>query len=501
MVFCNAVELRIHLFMLFNTLSFILAIPSVLLLYWVAVHIIGCKAPAADGADNKVNISNLLSVALLVGISYAFFIYEQPAGALVLFAITVLTYVFGLVFDRLNQRHAQKQLRHQLAVSCAAALVIAPLAIFKYTAFISDLFGYQAGTSVVRQWIIPLGISFFTFQAIGYVWDVYRGKLRAERNFLYYTLFVGFFPQIASGPISKAQDLLPQIRRPRRFSADNVAYGIRVLIWGYFLKAVFADRMATAVDPVFGDYENFSGMSCLLASFFYSLQIYGDFAGYSLMALGVGRMFGFSLINNFRQPYLATSISEFWHRWHISLSTWLKDNVYLPLGGSRCSKPRSYGNILATFTVSGIWHGANLTFIFWGFMHGIIQCVEKFFGLGGKPANRWIVPLRVAVTFLVANFAWIFFRAPSIGTAIGIIKRIFTLAPGVALPLSKTDIVFFTLSALIVVLVDFAAEHFPRLRLLHSSRQWIRLSVVLALIFMILMMGVLDSSSFIYVNF
>lgn len=478
--------------MLFNSLNFILLIPAVLIFYWAAVHILGRTSSKAH---------NMLSVMLLTAISYAFFISEQPAGAAILFAITTVTYLFGLLFDRLNARHAEKSLRHTLAMTCAAILVLAPLAVFKYTGFVTSIFRGTETHSFASDWIIPLGISFFSFQAIGYVADVYNGKIRAERNFLYYTLFVGFFPQIASGPISKASALLPQIREPRKFEADNVARGIRILLWGYFLKAVFADRLATAVNPVFADFQNFSGGTCFFASLCYSLQIYGDFAGYSLMALGVGKMFGFDLINNFQRPYLSASISEFWRRWHISLSQWLRDYIYIPLGGSRKGKARSYANILATFTVSGVWHGANWTFILWGALHGVVQCVEKWFGLGKRPVGKLALGLRVTLTFLVANFAWIFFRAASISDAFGLIGRIFTLAPGAKLPLSNTDTLLFIFSAATVILVDIIAERWPRLQLLHSRRRWVRLVTCATLILTIMMTGALDSSSFIYVNF
>lgn len=266
-------------------------------------------------------------------------------------------------------------------------MVIAPLAILKYSGFVKETAASLLELADIRQRsgepdtlttiVIPLGISFFTFQSLGYMWDIYRRKIKPERNFLYYMLFVGFFPQIASGPISKAEELLPQIRGKRSMTHEDISEGVRLMLWGFFLKAVVADRVATFVDPVYADYINFSGVTCFLASIFYSIQIYGDFAGYSLLAIGVGRLFGYKLINNFNRPYFSYSISEFWRRWHISLSRWLRDYVYIPLGGNRKGTRRTYINILTTFTVSGIWHGANLTFIVWGFMHGAVQAVEN----------------------------------------------------------------------------------------------------------------------------
>lgn len=197
-------------------------------------------------------------------------------------------------------------------------------------------------------------------------------------------LFVSFFPQIMSGPISKAKDLLPQIKTCRKFDATMATQGLKWFVWGLFLKVMMADRLGMYVDKVLDNYIFNSGTSCLLAVVYYSFQIYGDFAGYSFMAMGVGKLMGFNLINNFQRPYLSTSITDFWRRWHISLSTWLKDYVYIPLGGSRCSKGRNYWNIFVTFLVSGIWHGANWTFIFWGILHGMFQVIEK---------NAWLAEM------------------------------------------------------------------------------------------------------------
>ena len=211
--------------------------------------------------------------------------------------------------------------------------------------------------------ISSIGISFYTFQALGYMLDVYHKRIQCERNWWNYMLFVCFFPQILSGPISKASDLLPQIKSERKFDYGFAVEGLRYLLWGMFLKVAFADRLALYVNPVLDNYSDYSGVSIFMACTFYSLQIYGDFAGYSLMAIGVARLMGFDLINNFNRPYLAASITEFWKRWHISLTRWLTTHVYIAMGGNRCSKVRQYINIMTTFLVSGIWHGANWTFI------------------------------------------------------------------------------------------------------------------------------------------
>lgn len=488
--------------MLFNSFAFLCVIPVVLFVYYLAIH--AC-APKGNRLTNRV------ANALLLGISYAFFFYNQPAYTLLLFALTLLTYLFGRLFDRGEKgdsRAPQSAKRKRgVLITLAVLLVILPLLFFKYYNFLLDLsldlfsamgIDWHAPRS---SWIVPLGISFFTFQALGYVWDVYYDRIRAERNFADYMLFVAFFPQIASGPISKAQDLLPQIKKPRPLSWPDITAGMKLLLWGYFLKAVFADRMAITADIVFGAWEHYSGFYCFIGSIMYSLQIYGDFAGYSLMAIGVARMLGFRLINNFQRPYLSASVSEFWRRWHISLSTWLRDYVYIPLGGNRKGRGRSYVNLFVTFMVSGIWHGANLTFIVWGALHGIFQSIEKFFKVPKRPDGRLLLTLRIIITFLLVNFAWIFFRMPRLSDALGMLRRIFTCAPGASVPFSRVSLLFITLAILTVLIKEIAEEWAPGYSLINHRRPAVRIITYLALIFAILLCGVLDSSNFIYVNF
>ncbi|MDE6498678.1 MAG: MBOAT family protein [Muribaculaceae bacterium] len=446
---------------------------------------------------------NMVSAALLTALSYSFFITYQPAGALILFAVTAVTYTFGLIMARRRERGRNSA----WLIAAAVLIVAAPLVIFKYSGFISatvhSLLGLPApeAADALTRLFIPLGISFFTFQSLGYMWDVYRGKISAEKNFLYYMLFVGFFPQIASGPISRADELLPQIRGGRSVGAEDLSEGVRLMLWGFFLKAVVADRVATFVNPVYADYQNFSGATCFLASLFYSIQIYGDFAGYSLIAIGVGRLFGFRLVNNFNRPYFSYSITDFWRRWHISLSRWLRDYVYIPLGGNRKGRGRTYTNILATFVVSGIWHGANLTFVVWGFLHGAVQAVEKFFGLNAEPKSKFAAALRITCTFLIANFAWIFFRMPTLRDACGVLGRIFTLAPGMPLPLSKTNTVLMAIAVVSLVVVEVLQEYFRKVSFLRHPRAAVRCVAIVALLVAIMTLGVLDAGQFIYVKF
>ena len=347
------------------------------------------------------------------------------------------------------------------------------------------------------NWAIPVGISFFTFQAVGYLFDVYYKRIEAEKSFTDYILFVSFFPQVASGPISKASELLPQIKNPKPFNYEQGVAGLKLLLWGMFLKTVIADRMGMYVDSIYPNYIHYSGKICLLGSFFYSMQIYADFAGYSFMAMGIAKTLGYDLVNNFKRPYLSISVTDFWRRWHISLSRWLKDYVYIPMGGSRCSKIRNYWNIFVTFLVSGVWHGANWSFIVWGIIHGLVQIIEKVLHLqryDGK--NLAVRSVKILGTFVIVNFAWIFFRMPTLGEACDFIARIFThfgetcsladykLAILLAIPLFK----------------DVRDEFFCQ-SLSFLNGRVAKMLIYVFLFVCILLLGVLSSGQFIYVNF
>ena len=351
--------------------------------------------------------------------------------------------------------------------------------------------------------MIPVGISFFTFQALGYLWDVYYKRIEPEQNFLHYALFLSFFPSIVAGPINKASLILPQIKSLRPyFDYDKVVAGMKMLLWGLFMKVVVADRVAIYVDTVLNSYENYTGLTCLFASFLYTIQIYADFAGYSLMAIGVGRTLGFELTENFRRPYFAVSVTDFWRRWHISLSTWLKDYVYIPLGGSRCSKSRNYWNILLTFFVSGIWHGANWTFIVWGALHGVFQVIEKALGQQKCEYGKLGRTVKILITFLLVNFAWIFFRMPSLSDAVAVIGRMFDPSLPKTLFVDKQVLAFSVIGVMILFVKDFLDEYYPsRFTLLENKRTWVRWVVYVCLISYILLAGVFSSDQFIYANF
>lgn len=433
----------------------------------------------------------------MIIISYILYLNWIPAYGIILLGITAITYISAIYIEK---RSSKKR----IIIYTSVCLTLLPLFIFKYYNFINDSIEILLSSWKIEydfkgfELIAPIGISFYTFQALGYLWDVYYKRIPAERNWWDYMLFISFFPQIASGPISKASDLLPQIKSNRKFNYVQCVEGLKNLLWGMFLKVVLADRLALYVDSVYSNYEFQSGISCFVASICYSFQIYGDFAGYSLMAIGVGKLLGFNLVNNFNRPYLATSVTDFWRRWHISLSTWLKDYIYIPLGGSRCSKLKNYWNIFITFLISGIWHGANWTFIVWGICHGLFQIFEKFFDL--QKNNKIPSCIKIIFTFTLVNFAWIFFRMPNINSAFNIIIKIFTDKNfDIFLP-TKSNLLFMIVSLSIVILKEII-EEFLKIKLLNNKKLSIRWITYLILITMILLCGVFDSGQFIYINF
>ncbi len=471
--------------MVFNSFNFIILFPLFFLLYYAI----------------PVRYQKTRNLFLLV-VSYLLYLQWKPVYALILIGVTVVTYYSALLITK------AKYPKRVLTIGVILALF--PLAFFKYFNFISETVSSILAMAGLNfhlaglNWAVPIGISFFTFQALGYLWDVYYKRAEAEHDFLIYALFVSFFPSILSGPINKASLVIPQLKKLRPcFDYGKAVGGLKMLLWGMFMKVVVADRVALYVDTVLPSYENNTGLSCFVASVLYTIQIYADFAGYSLMAMGVGKELGFELTENFRRPYFAVSITDFWHRWHISLSTWLKDYVYIPMGGSRCSKRRNYWNIFVTFFVSGIWHGANWTFIVWGCMHGICQIVEKIIGQQKCNYGTFGKGVKVIITFLLVNFAWIFFRMPTLGEACRVIARIFdpTLPMKLFLP-SNSDILFTVIGITMLILKDFFDEYHPnRLILFDNKKTYIRWGTYIYVFIMIMLMGVFGADQFIYVNF
>lgn len=438
----------------------------------------------------------------LLLVSYTLYINWVPVYVLILLWVTLCTYTGALCLETDNRK------KNRWIMYVVSTLTFLPLFFFKYYDFVNcslaELFqgiGYNFEPSVIH-WAAPIGISFFTFQAYGYLADVYYKRITCERNAVTYALFVSFFPQIASGPISKAKDLIPQFKNINSFDQSKVILGLKLLLWGIFMKVVLADRLGLYVDAVYSNYNHLNGLSCLMASICYSFQIYGDFAGYSLMAIGVAKMLGFDLINNFNCPYLSTSITDFWHRWHISLSIWLRDYVYIPLGGSRCGTLHGYWNILITFLISGIWHGANWTFIVWGIIHGVAQILEKILYLQKNKGNGFQRFIHILATFMVVNLAWIIFRMPTLQDAWEVIRRIFTNWGTTLFIQGKSDILYMAFAVFILMFKEITDEFLPGRFLLFDNRyRIVRWGAYVGMFFLILLVGVLDSGQFIYASF
>jgi len=475
--------------MLFNSLDFLLFFPAVCLI---------------SHALRSLRARNLF---LLVA-SYWFYMNWRAEYALLILWGTMLTWALANLFERTASR---PRLRKALMVAGLVG-VLAPLFIFKYLNFAAasvDSFLRMTGLKMqipAFELILPVGISFFSFQMIGYLVDVYKGNLQAEKSFSRYALFVSFFPQLVAGPIERARNLLPQFASLRKFDAALATDGIRMMLWGYFMKLCVAERVAPYVNAAYNNWERHNGTSLLLATFFFAFQIYCDFCGYSLIARGVAAVLGFRLMDNFRRPYLAASLKDFWRRWHISLSTWFMDYVYIPLGGNRCGALRHAYNLFVTFLLSGIWHGANWTFVAWGAIHGTMLAATALWRRGtsaAKSARSGVVSrlLGWPVTFAVVLIAWIFFRASDVSSAFGIIRKIFTnpgpLFPGDGFPNQALAI----LCIGILMLRELKEEFFPRFRLLTSDRFFVSAISAAALAVFIMLTAVWHGGEFIYFQF
>lgn len=474
--------------MVFNSLQFLWLFPLIFAVYYALVKL--------TGARYHGRVANLM----LVVVSYGVYAQWGLGYAAVMLGVTVMTYLAARLIE---QRKAYGRKRYLIVTGVVLALL--PLIVLKYTGLLTQLAGlvYAPARSIEVTLVAPMGISFFTFQALGYLFDVYRRRIEAEHNWWNYMLFVSFFPQILCGPISRAGNLLPQIKSQREFCYPMVVSGLKMFLWGMFIKVVMADRLALYVDLVLGNYAACTGTTCLVAMVMFSFQIYGDFAGYSLMARGVGRLLGFDLVNNFRNPYLAVSVTDFWRRWHISLSTWLRDYVYIPLGGSRCSRWRNRLNIIITFAVCGVWHGAGLSYIVWGLLHGLLQVVEKAIGLGRTECRNIAEKvIRIILTFVVINVTMLVFRMPTVADACTCIVRIFTDHGPILLYNAHTTMAYCIASIAVVVAHDVWTEYRPGSKvLMDSHHRVVRWGAYAALAMSIVMTGVLGSCDFIYLRF
>lgn len=409
--------------MLFNSLSFLIFFPIVVLLYFVL--------------PPKVRYIWLLLT------SYFFYMGWNAKYALLLLLSTVVTYGAGLLLYKWREKTGRKK----AVVAVGLIVNFGILFMFKYLNFVVDTIqslGAKVGITIAGpsfSLLLPVGISFYIFQAVGYMVDIYREKLVPEKNFLKYALFVSYFPQLVAGPIERSTRLLPQLKnldKIKVWNLDRMRDGALVMLYGYFLKMVIADRAALLVDTVFhaNYYSQYVGFTALVGAVLFSIQIYCDFAGYTYIAIGASKVMGVELMNNFNTPYLATSIKDFWDRWHISLTSWFRDYLYFPLGGSRKGTLRKYVNIMIVFAVSGLWHGASWHYVVWGMLHGIMRVVEEI----TKKLRKKVVSLlqiktevlsykcfQVLITFGLVTLAWVFFRAESIGQALHYIKNMITV--------------------------------------------------------------------------
>jgi len=406
--------------MSFDSLEFLLFLPVVVLVHWLCPH--------------------RWRWTVLLGASYFFYMSWNAALALLILGVTGVSWLAGLALAGTERRGLR---RLWLALTLAVSLGV--LGWFKYFNFLAgSAAALLGGTWDAWDIVLPVGISFYTFQAMSYVVDVYRGDLAAERHFGYYALYISFFPQLVAGPIERAGSLLPQLRGERRFDRGDLAAGCRLLIGGFFRKVVIADFCGKFVTAVYSAAAP-DGAAVLAGTALFAVQIYCDFAGYSEIAAGSARLLGVRLMRNFDRPYLAGSIREFWRRWHISLTTWLTDYLYIPLGGSRRGLKRQIFATLAVFAASGLWHGADWTFVVWGLLHGGYMTAELLLDRAGMKPGR--SPLGraagTAATFAAVTFAWIFFRAESMAQAAGLIAALFSpwdlAAAGACLGISAVD--------------------------------------------------------------
>lgn len=464
--------------MTFDSIIFALFLPLVFVLY----QLMGKSA-------NRQNL-------LLLAASYLFYgWWDWRFLGLILFT-TCSSYVCALVIDKGQTGDKTNRARWANILNCVLNLGI--LGLFKYYDFFAGSLNallMQMGISAswpLLHLLLPVGISFYTFQSLSYTIDVYQGKIKAERNWLTYATYLAFFPQLVAGPIERAGHLLPQFGVIRSFDRKVAVEGCRLMLWGFFKKLIIADNCAEIVEKIFGHYEVAGGSALLYGAVIFAFQIYADFSGYSDIAIGTARLFGIRLSKNFDNPYFATSIPDFWRRWHISLTSWFRDYVYIPLGGSRHGRCRTLLNTLIVFTLSGLWHGANWTFLAWGFYHGllftpwVLGWVKRDKSLKTSPLKHW--PQMLATFFLVC-IGWILFRAESLSMALTCLQRMLCCPDLSFLQYSKSILLFVAL----MLVIEWNQRPLPQ-------RRWMRWAIYYLLIAIILWKGT-TSSQFIYFQF
>ena len=462
--------------MLFNSISFLLFFPIVLILYW--------------------GIPNKFRNALLLLASYYFYMSWEPIYAVLIVFTSISTWICGIMVYKTERKKKQ-----YIALCLIINLMI--LFVFKYYNF-----AIESISSIIpklniphSQLLLPVGISFYTFQCIGYIIDIYRKNIFPERSLLTYALFVSFFPQLVAGPIERAKNLLPQFHVRHSFNGESFIDGIKMMIWGFFMKLCIAGNVAPYVDAVYNNVSNHNGTSLLLATIFFSFQVFCDFGGYSLIAIGTAKCLGFSLMKNFNRPYLAPSVKELWRRWHISLSSWFADYVYIPLGGSRCNTITHYRNIMITMITSGLWHGANWTYVCWGGVHGIFMIINSTYSrlTNGRIQSPTI--LRILLTYSVTVFAYIFFRSNSISDAIIIINKIIIEQGPLFIGDGIPSLLLPILMIGILMIKEIKDECNINISLLHHKNPWISIPSSAIIIAIILLCAEFNSGQFIYFQF
>lgn len=410
--------------------------------------------------------------------SYLFYMSDNPKYVIFIVLSTIITYLSGLLIENANKiRDEKKSIQiKKILVFASISSNLGILFLFKYFNFFNASLARVLNIFSVSihmpsfKYLLPLGISFYTLQALSYIIDVYRKDIVAEKNLGKLAVFVSFFPQVVAGPIEKSKNMLHQFDEKHTFDYDRVKNGLLLMLWGVFVKIVISDRLAILVNTVYSDPSKYKGFIIVIATVFFTFQIYLDFMSYSDIARGAAEVLGFKITNNFKQPYLSKSIKEFWSRWHISLTSWFKDYLYFPLGGNRKGKSKTYFNIMIVFLVSGLWHGATFNFIVWGGLHGFYQIAAYLL----KPFKVWVIEtfkiktkvfsfkfLQVLITFILVNFAWIFFKADSFFSAITVIKNSLYFNPWVfsngsifKLGLDIKDFLISIIGIILVIMVD-----------------------------------------------
>jgi alginate O-acetyltransferase complex protein AlgI len=476
--------------MLFNSIEFLLFLPAIFILYWFVFN------------KNLKYQNSLILVS-----SYVFYGWWDYRFLSLVFLSTIVDYVIGLNISNQSSKKKQKLL---LWVSVLFNLSV--LGFFKYYNFFVDswveLFssvGYEIKSVWTLNIILPVGISFYTFQTMSYTIDIYRKKLEPTKDFISFASFVSFFPQLVAGPIERASNLLPQILKKREFQYEQGIQGLRLILWGMFKKVVIADSLAPIVDDIFSNYQDFGGGTLWLGAIYFAFQIYCDFSGYSDIAIGTSKLFGFELMSNFKFPYFSRNIGEFWRRWHISLSTWFRDYLYIPLGGSKEGKWKSLKNIIIIFLVSGFWHGANWTFIFWGLFHSILFLPTFMFNKNRKYTSSIIAVntllpslkefINVVTTFLLVTIGWVFFRSESIGDSFSYLSSMdFNINSFTHL---SPKLVFYILT---LILVEWTQRFDERNLFFNFPKLIFRIFVIIC-VFLILINFKKESQQFIYFDF